>query len=52
MDADSADVTTFEWQVDRLPVHDSAHIQHTVSGGLVLLNVSLEFLSGFYFRLI
>lgn len=39
MDPDSADAITFEWQVDRLPVGDSANIQHTVSGGLVLLNV-------------
>lgn len=40
LDEDNAESITSEWQVDRVPIKDSPHIQHTVNGGLVLLNVS------------
>lgn len=42
VDADIAETTKIEWQLDRKPIQDSPNMQRTISGGLVLLNVSFN----------
>lgn len=40
MDSDTAETIDIEWQKNQVVIEDSANVQHTVGGGLVLLNVN------------